>query len=114
MITKYKNISISKIKDSNDNPKAPTHSIVVSDKDYQNKQTVGKLWTKEGNYGKFLAGVMSDTRTFNEKPYEGYCIVNERELDALIKKASELTEEEMKENSPLGKDYPTKYEEPLF
>ena len=101
MITKYKNLTVSKLKDSNDNPKSPTHALVVTDKNYENKKTVGKFWKKEGTYGKFLSGTMSDKWEKDGKVFDGFVIVSEQELDMLIEKLS------MKENSPLGNDYPT-------
>ena len=101
MITKWKNITVSKLSDdAKKSDKSPSHNLVITDASYQNKQTAGKLWTKESTYGKFLSGKMSDTQTYNEKVYEGFCIVNEKELDDLISKLS------AKQNSPLGNDYP--------
>lgn len=101
MITKWKNINVSKLNDdAKKSDKSPSHNLVVTDGNYQNKQTVGKLWTKESQYGKFLSGKMSDFYQGQDKAFDGFCIVNERELDDLIAKLS------AKQNSPLGNDYP--------
>lgn len=93
MIKRYKNITVSKISDHEGTVNKPTHSLSISEYDKftkksKNKKTVGSLWTKDGVYGKFLSGLMSDKRTYKtpegeEKFFEGYCIVSEKELDEL-------------------------------
>lgn len=88
MIKRYKNIAVGKISDHAGTGKTPTHSLTVSEADFKGKKTVGSLWTKDGNYGKFLSGLMSKERTYKtpegeEKFFEGYCIVSEKELDEL-------------------------------
>ena len=85
MITKYKNITISKVKEEHLGDKKPTHYIKAGVKGSEDKQIiVGKLWTKESQYGKFLSGMMSDFYQNNDKAFEGFVIVNEQELDKLL------------------------------
>lgn len=90
MIKRYKNISIAKISDHGGTANTPTHAIVVSDDKYQNKKTVGKLWTKTSTNGKFLAGVMANPYVGKSKvtgldvDYTGWCIVAEDELNELM------------------------------
>lgn len=105
----YKNITISKINDdASTDPKKPSHNLTVSDKDYQNKINVGRLWTKESQYGKFLSGKMSDFYQGKEKAFDGYVIVSEQELEKVLKLAEAM---EQKLRSPLGDAYPTDVEE---
>lgn len=78
-----KNISIAKRKEV----KAathPTHDIIASDEKYENKATVGSMWTrvakdKQGVDYKFLSGTLSKTRTHEGKVYQGYVIITEKE-----------------------------------
>lgn len=58
----------------------PTHDIVASDEKYENKVTVGSLWTrvaqdKQGNDYKFLSGTLSK----QNGEYDGYVIITEKE-----------------------------------
>lgn len=78
-----KNITINKKKEV----KAathPTHDLVASDEKYENKTTVGAMWTRvakdaQGNDYKFLSGTLSKPRTHEGKDYDGYVIITERE-----------------------------------
>lgn len=83
---RYKNITIFK-KDTGGDTKKPTHDISVSvEGDYNDKAYAGSLWTKQGEKGAFLSGQFSKTREYNGKIYEGYVLVNEKELDNLLLK----------------------------
>lgn len=91
MIKRYKNISIQKISDHGGQAKTPTHRIVVAEDDYKNKQGVGKLWTKESQYGKFLSGQLDKNWTTQDgKEFSGYSIVSDEALDELEKTLAEL------------------------
>lgn len=63
----------------------PTHDIIASDEKYENKVTVGSLWTrvaqdKNGADYKFLSGTLSKTRTGTDgKEYQGYVLITEKE-----------------------------------
>lgn len=62
----------------------PTHDIVASDEKYENKVTVGSLWTrvaqsKDGQDYKFLSGTLQKSRTHEGKEYDGYVIITEKE-----------------------------------
>ena len=65
----------------------PTHDLIASDEKYENKCTVGSIWTRtakdnEGNDYKFLSGTLSKTRTGTDgKEYQGYVIITEKEWD---------------------------------
>jgi len=90
----WKNITISKIKDVK-SEKSPTHELVVTDEDFKNKKTVGKLWTREGQFGKFLSGKMNDKYSLMKDDgknieLDGYVIISETELEKL--KAPQPTE----------------------
>lgn len=89
MIKRYKNITIQKISDHGGQAKTPTHRIVVADENYENKQGVGKLWTKESSYGKFLSGQFDKNWKSEKdgKEYSGYSIVKDSDLDELEKLA---------------------------
>lgn len=87
----FKNVTISKVTDGGVG-KMPSHNLVVTDEKYENKKTVGSLWTKESTYGKFLSGKMNDPRSYtnkegNEVALPGYVIVREDELAELMAKA---------------------------
>ena len=91
-----KNITINKRKEV----KAatyPTHDIVASDENYQNKAIVGAMWTRVakdemGNDYKFLSGTFSKTRIHEGKEYDGYVLITERaERISKVKKRSKVT-----------------------
>lgn len=98
---RYKNITIQKISDHGGTEQSPTHALVVRDSNYQNKVTVGKLWTKESQYGKFLSGLMENEREYENKDKQtvkvfGYCIVKDDyldELEAIAEKYQKLVKE---------------------
>jgi len=80
-----KNITINKRKEV----KAathPTHDLVASDENYQNKVIVGAMWTRVakddlGNEYKFLSGTLSKTRSHEGKEYDGYVLITEKEYN---------------------------------
>lgn len=77
---KLTKISVSKLQDSGEvDSKKPSHALNVSDEKYENKVVAGKFWTKTGNYGKFLSGELSKSRTHEGKDYDGYVIITEKE-----------------------------------
>lgn len=75
-----KNISIAKRKEVK-TATQPTHDIVASDEKYENKVTVGAMWTRVTQEGtKFLSGTLSKTRTGTDgKEYQGYVLITEKE-----------------------------------
>lgn len=78
------NITITKISDHGGTEKTPTHAIVLLDEKHQNKKTVGKLWTKTSEYGKYLSGQMQDEFTNNEgRVFDGYVIITKAEYKEL-------------------------------
>lgn len=92
----YKNITVSKISDGGVGT-APSHTLIVTDADFKNKEYVAKLWTKEGTYGKFLSGKMQEKGQYTSKEgkvieVKGYVIVREDELNALLGKDNETGE----------------------
>lgn len=66
MLTK---ISLRKLTDNPEvNGKMPSHAIIASDSEYKNKTTVGKLWLKEGEMGKYLSGELNkENRKYQKK-----------------------------------------------
>lgn len=89
----YKNLTITKISDHGGTEKTPTHALVVTDEKFQNKKTVGKLWTKTGEYGKFLTGSMSDDFTKTDGTFfSGYRIISLEEYNQLTGGATVDTE----------------------
>lgn len=77
-------ISIQKVQDTPEvGSKKPTHNLVASNDKYENKTIIGKLWVKEGQYGKFLSGELSKARTYEGKEYDGYVILTQKEYDSL-------------------------------
>lgn len=95
MIKTYKNFSIFKYPDANpeSNPKAPSHYMIATDEKFSGKVEVGALWVKEGNYGKFLSGLMG--KEWKGKDKDGkdmekfaYVIVKENDLMELIAQAN--------------------------
>lgn len=112
MIKRYKNISLQKISDHGGEGNTPTHSLVVKDENFKNKQGVGKLWTKTSDYGKYLAGQMEKDREYikDAKTVKvfGYSIVKDSDLDELEAMAGlrikepEVSDEE-KEKERLSK-----------
>lgn len=111
MIVKYlfnmlKNITINKRKEV----KAathPTHDIVASDENYQNKAIVGAMWTRTakdemGNDYKFLSGTFSKTRTHEGKEYDGYVLITEKEWNEYQSLKNEVKLPEVKVDIPDG------------
>lgn len=108
----YKNITIGKVLNGSEDPKYPTHNLVCSEEGFKNKVTAGSLWTKEGQNGRFLSGVMGDARTYTNKEgvevkVSGYVIVQEDELNALIAKAESKTDLEVINNETSKKLFGT-------
>lgn len=67
----------------------PTHDLIASDENYENKVNVGAMWTaiakdNEGNDYKFLSGKLSKSRTHEGKDYDGYVIITEKEYKEYI------------------------------
>ncbi len=104
---KYKQITITKISDHGGTEKTPTHAIVCRD-EAGGKVTVGKLWTKTSDHGKFLSGLMSDDYTNSEgKTYDGYCIVSLKDLKALEDEITELSRKPVESTkTSKSEDYP--------
>lgn len=82
---KYKNITISKISDHNGEERTPTHAIKVTIEGSKSL-IVGKLWTKTGQYGKFLSGVMANEFKGEKGTFPGYCIVEDKYIQELEEK----------------------------
>lgn len=85
----YKKIIIGKISDHGGEEKTPTHVLKVQ-KDTEKPITVGKLWTRTGEYGKFLSGVMADEYKGEKGTYPAYVIVEENYIKKLQQKIKEL------------------------
>lgn len=92
---RYKNITISKISDHNGLEKTPTHAIKVA-LEGSKYLIVGKLWTKTGQYGKFLSGVMANEFKGEKGTFPGYCIVEDKYIQALEDKIKNLDTYERK------------------
>lgn len=95
----YKNISV--FKKENVQGSQPTHDVVASESNYENKVTVASLWTKDGAKGKFLSGQMKNEYKSEKGTYPAYVIVQEDELQKLL---DEVSKKEHK-TSP-SEDYP--------
>lgn len=63
--------------------KMPTHAIIAATSDYKTKATVGALWAKEGQYGKFLSGELKNKVEKDGKTFPGYSIVEDSYLAEL-------------------------------
>ncbi len=96
----YRIISTVKAKDAGD--KKPTHYLKAGiDKDDKKPEYVASLWAKEwkspeGVVVKFLSGQMKDQWTDHTDPSKsrkGYVIVEEAELNKLLKDVGEPAEE---------------------
>lgn len=85
----FRNLTIHKRKDVKV-ATSPTHDLVASDEDYQNKTIVGAMWTRvakdnSGNEYKFLSGTLSKNKTGTDgKSYQGYVLITEDEYNGLI------------------------------
>ena len=101
-----KNITINKRKEV----KAathPTHDLVASDENYQNKVIIGAMWTRvarteSGEEYKFLSGTLSKTRTHEGKEYDGYVLITEKEWNEYQKLKNEVKLPEVKVDIPDG------------
>jgi len=107
---KYKQITIGKVSDHNGEEKTPTHVMKVA-LEGSKPVIVGKLWTKTGQYGKFLSGVMANEFKGEKGTFPGYCIVEDKYIQALEDKIRLL-------ESKIPKDDFTKaidnaYDQPL-
>lgn len=90
-MNKIKNFSVFKAKGDNVDPKTPTH--MLSAKIGESYSKIGSVWTKENQYGKFLSCSLQDSwvdHSDSSKTRRAFCIVDEKELDALIKENKEL------------------------
>lgn len=83
---KYKQITIGKVSDHNGEEKTPTHALKVMGLEGSKPLIVGKLWTKTGQYGKFLSGVMANEYKGEKGTFPGYCIVEDKYIQALEEK----------------------------
>jgi len=77
---------IKKIADHGGSEKTPTHAIYCKDgkdgKDYM----VAKLWTRDGNYGKFLSGMMLNDYTNKDNiEIQGFRIQKNKKVGQEIK-----------------------------
>lgn len=103
----YKNISISKLTDQPTvDSKTPTHSINISDEKYQNKNKAGSLWTREGQYGKFLSGTLQVAGSYKDKEgniklREGYSIISDEYLKKLMDNQVEDMELYIQDGEPF-------------
>ena len=86
---KYKQITIGKVSDHNGEEKTPTHVMKVA-LEGSKPLIVGKLWTKTGQYGKFLSGVMANEFKGEKGTFPGYCIVEDKYVQALEDKIKNL------------------------
>jgi hypothetical protein len=83
MTTQY--ITIKKISDHGGAEKTPTHAIVMKEGKDGQEVTIGKLWTKTGTYGKFLAGSINEDYTSKEgKEYKGFKIIQNQGKEEVI------------------------------
>lgn len=85
----YKKIIIGKISDHQGTEKTPTHALRVM-VDGRKPITVGKLWTRESEYGKYLSGVMQDEFKGEKGTFPGYVIVEEEYIKNLQTRIYEL------------------------
>jgi hypothetical protein len=114
---KYKSFSVFKRKEVKSD-KAPGYDVLASsqnpDGTYEKSINIGGVWLKEGKDGnKFFSGKLSDKREYTnnegtEVTVPGFVIVNEQELDKVLKLAEAM---QQKLHSPLGDAYPTDVEE---
>lgn len=107
---KYKNITISKISDHNGEERTPTHAIKVT-LEGSKSLIIGKLWTKTGQYGKFLSGVMANEFKGEKGTFPGYCIVEDKYIQNLEEKVRLLEAQIPK--SEFTKALDNAYEKPL-
>lgn len=76
----YTKITLNKLTDAPvPGDKKPSHNLVASDNNFQNKAIVGSLWLKQGQNGNFLSGEMKKNKTYEGKEYDGYVIITEKE-----------------------------------
>jgi hypothetical protein len=85
----YKKIIISKISDHGGTEKTPTHALKVM-VEGRKPITVGKLWTRESEYGKYLSGVMQDEFKGEKDTFPAFVIVEEKHIEELKAKIAEL------------------------
>lgn len=87
MIQRYKHFNVFKLNDdSNANPKMPSHRIACRLVEGGKGETIGKCWTKDGKYGKYLSGSLNDVyidHSDSSKSREAFCVVKESDLDYL-------------------------------
>lgn len=107
---KYKQIVIGKISDHNGTEKTPTHALKVT-LEGSKPLIVGKLWTKTGEYGKFLSGVMANEFKGEKGTFPGYCIVEDKYIQSLEEKIKNLEAQIPK--SELTKALDNAYDKPL-
>lgn len=111
----YKKIVISKISDHNGTEKTPTHALRVQ-VEGSKPITVGKLWTRTGEYGKFLSGQMQDEFKGEKGTFPGFVIVEENYIKKLQEKIKELEASIPKDEfqKTLDNAYSTEFKNPDF
>lgn len=86
----YTKLTLSKLGESKAGDKTPSHAVIASDSNYQNKVTVGKMWLKVGEFGNYLSGQLNETnRTYAKKDgtqglERGYVIITRDEYNNLM------------------------------
>lgn len=106
-IEKLKNIAI--FKSNKDGENQPSHYMKASMKgDKSISYIVGNMWTKtfdkEGEIQKYLSGSFQDEKEYNGKIYNGFVLVNERQLDRMVADYKKMYAE-LHPESPV--QYPT-------
>lgn len=107
---KYKQITVGKVSDHNGESNKPTHVLKVS-LEGSKPLIVGKLWTKDGQYGKFLSGVMGNEFKGEKGTFPGYCIVEDSYLQSLVDKIRSLESQILKTDFENAID--SAYEKPF-
>ncbi len=96
-------IQIKKIADHGGKLKTPTHLLEVKNEGQEKAFTVGSFWSKEGQYGKYLAGTMKDDYIDKEgKQYSGYVVITKKEYSDLLLAQKQL--QGLKPVEPKGWD----------
>lgn len=108
---KYKQITIGKVSDHNGEDKTPTHVIKVMGLEGSKPIIVGKLWTKTGQFGKFLSGVMANEFKGEKGVFPGFCIVEDKYIQSLEDKVRIL--ESQMPKSDFDKAIDQAYENPF-
>lgn len=90
---------LKKIADHNGTEKTPTHALYCKDGKSGSDYQVAKFYTREGNYGKFLSGVMSNDYTNKDgKFFPGFRINKNKTVGDEIKPKEEITPKGLSES----------------